>query len=326
MNQLVGFLQHFYHSALRKSKHEWEIILYCVGTAALFWILNAMGKVYHHTLSVPIEYRYPANLYIPLESLPSSLDVKVEGKGWDLTRAIWKWKKESIVVNFDKPLETRYLLPTHWLNRAQEILPEVKVESVNSDTIFCRFDHIETKLVGLYVDLQNIQLKPGFRISSPIRLTPRLLEFKGAATLIRNLPQSLPVKIDARKVNNSFDQNVALDFSEEYPKNQLLTYDHDMVNVQFSVRPFLEEELDVPLLVEGSSIYPTLFLKEKKVAVTFLVSDQEKNSLRPADFKVVADMATFNPADSTVEVRLVSKPIAVSDVKVGIQKTRAYVR
>ena len=326
MNQLVGFLQHFYHSALRKSKHEWEIILYCVGTAALFWILNAMGKVYHHTLSIPIEYRYSAQRYVPLESLPASLDVRVEGKGWDLTRAIWTWEKESIVVNFDKPIETRYLLPTNWLSRAQEILPEVKVESVNTDTIFCRFDRIETKLIGLYVDLQDIQLKPGFRISSPIRLTPKILEFKGAATLIRNLPQSLPVKIDARKINDSFDQNVALDFSEEYPKNQLLTYDRDMINVQFSVRPFLEEEMDVPLLVENNDVYPTLILKEKKVAVTFLVSDSEKTSLRPADFKVVADMATFNPADSTVEVRLVSKPVAVSDVKVAIQKTRAYVR
>jgi hypothetical protein len=261
-----------------------------------------------------------------LESLPASLDVRVEGKGWDLTRAIWTWEKESIVVNFDKPIETRYLLPTNWLSRAQEILPEVKVESVNSDTIFCRFDRIETKLIGLYVDLQDIQLKPGFRISSPIRLTPKILEFKGAATLIRNLPQSLPVKIDARKINDSFDQNVALDFSEEYPKNQLLTYDRDMINVQFSVRPFLEEEMDVPLLVENNDVYPTLILKEKKVAVTFLVSDSEKTSLRPADFKVVADMATFNPADSTVEVRLVSKPVAVSDVKVAIQKTRAYVR
>jgi len=324
MNQLVGFLQHFYHSALHKDKKEWKIILYCVGTAALFWILNAMGKTYHHTLSIPIEYKYSRQIYVPLESLPVKLDVTVEGRGWDLTQAIWTWEKEPILVNFDKPLETKYLLPGKWLDRAKGIFPTVRVESIMSDTIFCRFDRIEKKLVGLYVDLQDIQLKSGFRISSPIRLTPKFVEFKGAATLIRNLPQLLPVKIDARRIQDSFDQNVVLDFSSEYPKNQLLTFDLENINVQFSVRPSLEEEMVVPLLMKNTNTQPELYLKEKKVILTFLVSDDEKQKLQTSDFRVVADMATFNQADSTVEVRLEISPRSVSDVKVAIQKTRAY--
>lgn len=326
MNPLVGFLKHFYQSALHKTKHDWEIILYCIGTAAMFWILNAMGKVYHHTLTIPIQYQFPTRSYVPLTSLPGELKVQVEGRGWDLTRAIWTWDKESIVVKLDKPLETRYLLPSKWLGRAKEILPAVNVESVESDTIFCAFDRIEKKLVGLYVDLQDIKLKPGFRISSPIQVNPKFVEFKGAASRIRHLPQMLPVKIDARQINDSYDQNIPLDFSEEYPRNQLLNYETEAINVQFSVRPSLEEEMTVGLQERNKDKYPGLFLKEKKVLITFLVSDSEKPKLKPSDFSVVADMATFNPADSTVEVRLEHKPVAVSDVKVAIKKTRAYAR
>jgi hypothetical protein len=326
MNQLVGFLKHFYHSALHKSKHDWEIILYCVGTAALFWILNAMGKVYHHTLQIPIQYQYSNKVYVPLMNLPSMLDVQVEGRGWDLTQAIWKWNKETIKVNLNKPLETRYILPGLWQDRAKEIFPEVKIESVASDTIFCRFDRIEKKLVGLYVDLRDIKLKPGFRISSPITVSPKFIEFKGAATNIRNLPQMLPVKIDARQINDSYDQNVPIDFSEQYPRNQFLNYELEAINVQFSVRPSLEEELSIDLTELNGEKYPELYLKEKKVLITFLVTDDERQGVLPTNFKVVADMATFNPADSTVEVRLVNKPRSVSDVKIAIKKTRAYVR
>jgi hypothetical protein len=282
-----------------------------------------MGKVYHHTLQVPVEYQYDKSRIVAISSLPSVLDVQVEGRGWDIARAIW-WDKKPVRIRINKPLEAEYLLPSQWENKTREVLTEVKVEKIGTDTIFCRFDPIEKKQVGLYVDLQDIRLRMGYQISSPIRLTPRFVEFRGAASLIRNLPAMLPVRVDARNISESFDQNVGLDFSEEYPKNQLLNYDLDKVNVQFTVRPSLEESLDIP--IEMVNARSGLGLKETKATVTFLVSDSEKPELRLNAFRVVADMATFNPADSTVEVRLEKYPETVSDVQVGIKKTRVYVR
>jgi len=324
MNQLVGILQHFYNSALRKNKHEWEIILYCVGTAALFWILNAMGKTYHHTLKIPLEYHYQKDSYLPLESLPKNLDVLVEGRGWDLTRAIWAWRKDPITISFDKPREIGYLLPGKWKEQAIKILPEVKVEAILMDTIFCRFDRIEKKRVELYVDLKEIRVKNGYQITSPIRITPKYVEFRGAASRIRNLPAMLPVKIESRDIKETFDQNVPLDFSEDFPNDELLSHNLDAINVQFTVRPSLEEEMEVPVLLKNGNLKPKLFLKERKVLLSFLVSDADRKKLKPADFKVVADMSTFNSADSTVEVRLESKPKMVSDVQVPIRKTKVY--
>lgn len=326
MNPVLGFLQHFYHSALRKSKQEWEIVLYCIGIATLFWFLNAMGKTYHHTLEVPVQYDYPRNRYLAIASLPNTWKVQVEGRGWDLARAIWDWEQLPLRIRIQKPLETPYLLPQAWTQKTRDLLPAVKVEAIAEDTLFCRFDRIDKKLVGLYVDLQEIRLRPGFQIASPIQLTPRFVEFKGAASLIRNLPSMLPVKIDARNINESFDQNVALDFSSEYPRNALLNYELDAVNVQFSVRPSLEDEMEIAIEPIHGESTRGLFLKERKVLITFLVSDKEKKNIRPSDFRVVADMASFNPADSTVEVRLESKPRSVSDVQLGISKTRVYAR
>ncbi len=326
MNQLVGFLQHFYHSALKKDKHDWEIILYCLGTASLFWILNAMGKVYHHRISIPIEYVYDAKKFVAVSSLPTEISIEVEGRGWDLGRQIWAFDPPVFKVKIDNPLETNILVPRSWNGKFSEMIVAAKVLSVSTDTIFCRFDRIEKKLVGLYVDLQDIRLRPGYQISSPVRLTPKFIEFVGAASITKNLPEMLPLKVDARNVSESFDQNVPVDFSDEYPKNQLLNYSQEAINVQFSVRPSLEEELEIPINLLNQSAQPKLYLKEKKVLITFLVSEEDKRNLKSNDFLVYADFQTFNPADSTIEVKLTKSPKAVSDVQIGIEKTRVYAR
>lgn len=326
MDQLLNILRHFYQSALRKDKHDWEVVSYCIGTAALFWFLNAMGKVYHHTISLPVRYQFASSSFLPVSSLPEKVDVQVVGKGWDLAREIWAWDKKVQRVKIGNPMGTQYLIPSDWLPSVKHILSGVQVEGVADDTIFCRFDRIEKKLVGLYVDLQDIRLREGYQISSPIQISPRFIEFKGAASLIRNLPAMLPVKVDARNVSSSFDQNVPIDFSEEYPKNQLLAYDQEAVNVQFSVRPSLEEEIQVGVGILNEKVHPNLFLKERKVSVSFLVSDKDKSRIQPGLFEIVADFETFNPADSTVEVLLKRKPDFVSDVQVGISKTKVYAR
>jgi hypothetical protein len=326
MNPLISFFQHFYQSALRKDKHEWEIIIYCVGTAALFWFLNAMGKVYHHQLSIPIEYQYNGQKYIAISSLPKSIQVEVEGRGWDLLRQMYSWDSKVFYFKIERPFETQFLLPSGWKKKISELLPAVKVQAVVSDSIFCRFDTRSKKLVGLYVDLQDIRLRPGYQISSPIRISPKFIEFEGATSLVDRLPAMLPVKVDARNISESFDQNVAIDFSAEYPKNELLRYNQDAINVQFYVRPSLEEEIEVPIQVVNAEKHPELFLKERKVTVTFLISEQEKAKLSTEDFLVQADLDGFNPADSTIEVKLVKSPKLVSDAQLGIVKTRVYAR
>lgn len=324
MNALVGFLKHFFTSALHKEKRDWEIIFYCLGTSCLFWFLNSMGKVYQHPVRVPVVFQYPTGQVLPISSLPQHIAVLAEGRGWDLARTMLDWDRKPIRIPIKRPLETTWMLPQSWNKLVKNNLPLVKVEAVLEDTLFCRFDRIEKKLVGLYVDLKDIQLKPGFQISSPVLISPRFIEFKGAATLVKSLPDQLPVKIDARNIDQNFDKNVPLDFSEEYPKNELLSYGQESVNIQFSVRPSLEEELQIPIVLKNGHLHPGLILKERKVMITFLVSEKEKPLLQPDDFEVVADMETFNPADSTVSVEVISKPKFVSDVQLGTKKTKVY--
>jgi hypothetical protein len=106
MNALLQFVKHFYRSALRKERRDWEIICYCILVSSLFWFLNAMGKMYQHTLKVPVEYRYNQKMFVPVASLPDFVEVKAEGRGWDMLRAIWAKNPSQLEVTITDPLKT----------------------------------------------------------------------------------------------------------------------------------------------------------------------------------------------------------------------------
>jgi hypothetical protein len=326
MNSLLRFFRHFYQSALRKDKRDWEIIGYCVLVSSLFWFLNAMGKVYHHSLKVPVEYRYNQRLYVPVASLPDYVEVKAEGRGWDLIRAIWDKNPSRLTVPIARPLQTLKLIPQEWQPKLREMMPSVKLEAVLTDSIYCRFDPIESRDIVLIADLKDFSVKSGYRISSPVKITPSSIRFTGAASLIRNLPPQLPIRISGKNVQESFDQNIGLDFQEEYPKNDLLQYSPDNVNVHFSVRSALEDELEIPIRIENGEKQPGLFLKEDRVRVHYLVAIPDREKIKAEGFMVVADMASFNPADSTVELLVKKQPAQVSDAQPSSRKIRVYGR
>lgn len=326
MKVLFRFLHHFYHSALKKEKRDWEIISYCILLASMFWFLNAMGKTYHYNIEVPVHYNFNSKRFVPLESMPEFVEVRAEGHGWDLLRAIWAKSPSKLEINITKPLETFALFPGKWQGSMKEMMPSVKLEAVLSDSIYCRFDPIETVEIPLFADLTNLSVKSGYRISSTVKITPNSVRFTGAASLIRKLPPQLPLKISGQNVQESFDQNIALDFQDEYPKNQLLHYGPENVNVHFSIRSALEDEMQVPIVLINSDKNPNLILKENKILINYLVAQNDRQNVQATGFRVVADVATFNPADSTVEILIKKQPAIVSDVQPSSRKIRVYGR
>lgn len=326
MKAVMNFILHLYDSAVRKKKRDWEIVFYCIMVSALFWFLNAMGKSYHHKLEIPVAYDYDKKSCIPLASLPEFVEIKAEGKGWDLLRATLSRNPSRLEVVIPRPLSTLKLVPKSWEPEIRAMMPYIKLEQILTDSIFCRFDPIESREITLIPDLKDFSLKSGYRITSPIKITPSMVRFTGAASLVRGLPPQLPVKISGSNVQESFDQNLTLDFQEEYPQSELLRYGPETINVHFSVRSALEDEREVTVQVINAAQYPSLFLKEEKVMVSYLVSIPDRDKVQASGFKLVADMASFNPADSTISLRLENWPPLVSDAQAGSRKIRVYGR
>jgi hypothetical protein len=326
MKAVLNFLRHFYDSALRKEKRDWEVVFYCILVSALFWILNAMGKSYHHTLEIPVKYKYDSRSCVPLASLPEFVEIKAEGRGWELLRASLSRNPSSLEVAIPRPLSTLQLIPQSWEPEIRAMIPYIKLEQILTDSIFCRFDPIESRDIRLFADLQDFHLKSGYRITSPIKITPSTVRFTGAASLVRALPPQLPVKISGNDAQESIDQNFNLDFQEEFPQSELLRYQTETVNIHFNIRSALEDEREIPVQIVNSNLQPALFLKEEKVLVSYLVSIPDREKVLASDFRLVADMSSFNPADSTISLKLEKWSPLISDAKPGSRKIRVYGR
>jgi hypothetical protein len=73
-------------------------------------------------------------------------------------------------------------------------------------------------------------------------------------------------------------------------------------------------------------LHPSLFLKEDRVVIHYLVALPDRERIQASGFRLVADMASFNPADSTLELSLEKWPERVSDAQPAIRKIRVYGR
>jgi hypothetical protein len=98
------------------------------------------------------------------------------------------------------------------------------------------------------------------------------------------------------------------------------------VNVHFSIRSALEDEMQIPIMLINSDKNPNLILKENKILINYLVAQNDRQNVQASGFRVVADVATFNPADSTVEILIKKQPAIVSDVQPSSRKIRVYGR
>jgi len=82
--------------------------------------------------------------------------------------------------------------------------------------------------------------------------------------------------------------------------------------------------LQIPIVLINSDKNPNLILKENKILINYLVTQNDRQKVQASGFKIVADVATFNPADSTVEIIIKKQPAIVSDVQLSSRKIRVY--
>jgi hypothetical protein len=70
------------------SKHRWRTFCLCVGGAVVFWLLNALNKVYKTEINYPVSFTIDESGVSFAKELPSTLRLEVTGSGWKLLRYV----------------------------------------------------------------------------------------------------------------------------------------------------------------------------------------------------------------------------------------------
>ena len=68
------------------SKHQWRTILCCIGGATVFWLLNALNKVYTTEINYPVHFVLDEPKVAFAKVPPSRVPLEVTGGGRSLLR------------------------------------------------------------------------------------------------------------------------------------------------------------------------------------------------------------------------------------------------
>ncbi|MFC5409635.1 hypothetical protein ACFPMF_09970 [Larkinella bovis] len=210
----------------------------CLLAAALIWLLNALNKnSYTVNVQYPIEFVYDQKQFVPTSPLPKTVTVSITGNGWKLFRQSWlPFRSSPIRYPIAHPLKTKFINTASLATSLTDHAKDVRVNFVAGDTLELNFDRLAAQEVPVVVDSAGIDLAEQMVVSSLINVSPRTIRFEGPARLLRGVPDTIHVKIPARRLALSYDEELRLPI----PRHPLLRASADQVAVSFEVAELLQ--------------------------------------------------------------------------------------
>ncbi len=244
------------------------VLIACLLCAIGAWLFMALNNKYVYTAKTVLIYKdFPQKkAFKALQT--DTVDLQVEGTGWQLLFARLRVNPQSITVSLDKLNNRNYILFSEQLLQVNKQLEtSQRIISVKPDTLYFDFSKRTNKRVPVklrydisfvqqYGLASKIQLKPSYvNISGPQEELVKIEEWYTDTLKLVNLQHSASTRI-AMKANNTVNVSI-------YPTS---------VGVKVPVDEFTEKTVEVPLNLINNKDFYDVKLYPKKIKVTFMVA------------------------------------------------------
>ena len=244
------------------------VLVVCLLCAIGAWLFLALNQTYVYTAKTVLIYKdFPQKkAFKALQT--DTVDLQVEGTGWQLLFARLRVNPQSVTVSLEKLNTRNFILFSEQLPKINKQLEtSQKIISVKPDTLYFDFSKRTNKRVPLklrydfsfvtqYGIASEIQLKPSYvNISGPQEELAKIKEWYTDTLKLKNLQYSASTRV-AIKTNNMVNVSI-------YPTS---------VGVKVPVDEFTEKTIEVPLNLINNRNFYDVKLYPKKVKVTFMVA------------------------------------------------------
>lgn len=244
------------------------VLVVCLLCAIGAWLFLALNQTYVYTAKTVLIYKdFPQKkAFKALQT--DTVDLQVEGTGWQLLFARLRVNPQSVTVSLEKLNTRNFILFSEQLPKINKQLEtSQKIISVKPDTLYFDFSKRTNKRVPLklrydfsfvtqYGIANEIQLKPSYvNISGPQEELAKIKEWYTDTLKLKNLQYSASIRV-AIKTNNMVNVSI-------YPTS---------VGVKVPVDEFTEKTIEVPLNLINNRDFYDVKLYPKKVKVTFMVA------------------------------------------------------
>lgn len=263
-----------------------------------------LNLTYSYELTVPLSVRSAKSQGVSNE-IPSTLDVTIKAKGWDLI-------KLKLAKNYEYYLDlTQYkndakidLMQS--VNAALNFPPEVYVQSINPGYIDVSFDNIITKLVKVKNNTSVIP-REGFTVIGNVLMKPDSVKLTGASSLLSKVKFVQTEFVVFKDVSSDISRDVKLldSLGNQIKVNPL------EINVSYRVELSAEKTFDdIDVNVFGVPADKDVLIIPPKISITLRGGVEQLAKLTGKDLSVGI---YYNKIESDEEGE-VEPTIEISDI------------
>ena len=268
-------------------------LITCVVFAVAAWLFMALNNKYVYTAKTQLIYvdEPQKKAFKPLQ--PDTVDLQVEGTGWQLLFSRLRINPQSITVSLEKLNSKSFILFSEQLPQVNKQLEtSQKIISVKPDTLYFDFSKRTNKRVPVKL-LAKFSFVKQYGVASQTRLTPSYVNISGPLDELSKINEWFTDTLKLSDLQNSTSARVAL---KKNSSNNISIYPSS-VGVKVNVDEFTEKTVDVPLKVINNNDYYDIKLYPKKVAITFLVALSSYKEVDEDFIEAVVDVNEWKQLD-----------------------------
>ena len=309
---------------LRKSLHtpgrkdrKFKVVAVCIIISTTFWFFSALNKDdYISQINYPIELVYNREAYIAVGDLPNSIPLQVNGGGWDLMTRWFGFNMKPVSIRLEQPDASDYLLTSTLRGQLTPRLDPVVINYILADSLTFDIQKKTSRTFRLRIDSTTINLDDGYRISSPIDITPDTVVWTGPEKLISQLPDALYINAEISNIDR--DINRKTDLPELPP---FFTSEAETTLLSFNVERMLTIEVNVT--VTPINFPSTLWtLEPPAITASYLIPETLFDVADTAKLRVIADYKLIKP-DSLIQLSVIKQNF-MEDVHLSTPGIKAY--
>ncbi|MHA4896413.1 YbbR-like domain-containing protein [Pedobacter sp. PWIIR3] len=228
----------------------------------------ALNKKYVYTSKTVLFYKnFPQKrAFHPLQS--DTVDLQVEGTGWQLLFARLRVKPQSIAINLEKLNTRNYILFAEQLRQVNSQLETSQnIISVKPDTLYFDFTQRTVKRVPVKL-VSSVTFEKQYGIADDIEIIPEYITLSGPEDKLRTIKEWPTDTLVLTNIHNTSVSRIGI--ARNRMKN--VSIFPTSAEVKIPVDEFTEKTMEVPIKIVNNKEYYDVKLYPKKVHVTFLVA------------------------------------------------------
>ena len=281
--------------------------------AILFWGLTKLSKQYTSAAKVQIEYtNIPEGIEVD-DINPTMISFDLTANGFEFL--MYKITEPRLLIDISSFYNQESDRIT--INREQLILlltttlkKNYSISNISRNQLTITLSKIVSKKVPV-IAKTSFSFKDGYGTRDSLRLNPDSIRVSGPSSIINNI-DAVFTKMISR---SNIDQDISISVPLVKPENKKVSLQLNEVLVQLNVTEFSQMQLAVPVEVINVPTELTVKIIPEVVRISFIVSVEEFNKIKAADFKLICDYNERDISNNSMKPILVTKPKHISQVE-----------